>query len=100
MRTPYWWRAEALTTKISKTDVPISCSCTTTSLSGRSDRFYQFDVHIGLQPTSRFGEPYDPQPAKKPLLPGPDEAIVPGVGEMVTLPDGKQVKVIGMMTMP
>ena len=76
-------------------NVPISC--TTPSLSGRSDQFYEFDVHIGLQPNADFDEPQEPPPKEKPLLPSPDKAIVPDKGDLVTMPNGMQLEVTGKM---
>ncbi|RYP84836.1 hypothetical protein DL770_005129 [Monosporascus sp. CRB-9-2] len=75
---------------------------TTTDLSGRDDRFYQFDVHIGLPPRSDFGELQEPvttaplEPTlEATLLPPPELPSVPSEGEEVVLPNGQSSKVIG-----
>ena len=68
-------------------------SCTTTDLSGRSDQFYQFDVYIGLKPSDDFLEPRPKPPERLPLK-KPEPSAVPKPGEVVTMPDGSQKKVI------
>ena len=95
-----WAPVESYSASSTIPNLNVPISCTTTSLSGRSDQFYQFDVHIGLKPDTQFGEPRDPPPAKKPLLPRPEKAIVPHVGDKVTLPDGSHVKVVGTLIRP
>lgn len=76
------------------TNVPILC--TTTALSGQSDRFYQLDVNIGLSPTSTFDEPQGQELAiEKPLRPEPELLDMLQPKDEIRLPEGHITKVLG-----
>ena len=72
----------------------ISTSCTTTAFGGRDNQFHQLDVHIGLKLAGNFLQPR-PAPPGKPLLERPERAVVPGVGPVITMPDGTEKRVAG-----
>ena len=88
-----WAPKESYSAKstIPKTNVPISC--TTNGLGGREDQLYTIDVHIGLDPNSDHGKPMAPMPSQ-PLLPEPEGAVIPGVGDEIRLPNGDVSRVI------
>lgn len=68
-------------------------TCTTTALGGRDDHLYHFDVHIGLKPNSDHGKAREPMLAQ-PLLPDPETASTPQVGEEIRMPNGDVSQVV------
>ncbi|KAK4152991.1 hypothetical protein C8A00DRAFT_34249 [Chaetomidium leptoderma] len=88
-----WAGAGSYSAQSSIPDLGIPISCTTISLSGRSDQFYEFDVHIGLKPNNDFLEPLPEQPERQPLR-KPERCRVPGPGEVVKMPSGTHHKVV------
>ncbi|EXJ55179.1 hypothetical protein A1O7_08104 [Cladophialophora yegresii CBS 114405] len=77
-------------TTIPGINVPISCS--TPALSGASDDFYAFDVHIGLKPGDDFGKPRPALPPRR-RFERPNPIPKPKPGDIVSLPNGGKVEV-------
>ncbi|KAL5358356.1 hypothetical protein BJX96DRAFT_173363 [Aspergillus floccosus] len=71
----------------------VQLTCSTTALSGASDQFYQFDVHIGLKPSSGDSAPGQGQPAVS-LVKPPAKAPVVKPGDTVRLPTGNTARVV------
>ncbi|MCJ1387103.1 hypothetical protein MMC17_010232 [Xylographa soralifera] len=93
-----WAASGSYSTQITLPITGVPISCTTTALSGRDDQFYQLDVHIGLKPSGNFDKPGSKPPGKTPLLPIPEDAIVPKKGQLILMPGGKKVEVVGNLT--
>ncbi|CAM1504824.1 Fc.00g024150.m01.CDS01 [Cosmosporella sp. VM-42] len=74
-------------------NVPISA--TTTALGGLTSQLYQYDVHIGLQPSDQFGGPRPAPPQRKPPT-LPEKVVMPQPGQEIQLPSGKKAKVISL----
>ncbi|KAF7161923.1 hypothetical protein CNMCM5623_007338 [Aspergillus felis] len=91
---PNTWAPEGsygATSTLPEYNIPLSC--TTTALSGASDHFYQFDVHIGLEPQSGPSTPAQDQQAVS-LVKPPARAPTVRPGDTIRLPTGKTVGVL------
>jgi hypothetical protein len=74
---------------------PVTCS--TPSLSGRGDQFYEYSVCIGLAPSEKFSDslPEAPEPTKPRDC--PTEPVFLTVGDKITLPNGEEATVVGKL---
>lgn len=71
----------------------LGLTCSTSALSGASDQFYQFDVHIGLEPQSN-GSAVGQRERAVSLEKPPGKAPILKPGDTVRLPNGKTGKVV------
>lgn len=71
----------------------VGLTCSTTALSGASDQFYQFDVHIGLEPSSSSSVSGQGQQAVS-LVKPPGKAPAVKPGDTVRLPTGKTATIV------
>lgn len=75
---------------------PVTCS--TPSLSGRSDQFYEYNVCIGLNPAKGFMDAPEgeiPLPEPRPLPTIPAEL---SIGDEITLANGEKTRVVGKLS--
>lgn len=69
-------------------------SATTTALSGRSDQFYQYDIHIGPQAKNISNTAHE-EPKERQLRAYPQQPETLMVGQYLTLLNGDKAVVTG-----
>ncbi|KAI1084716.1 hypothetical protein F5B20DRAFT_591752 [Whalleya microplaca] len=94
MDSSSWAQAGSLKarTVIPTSNVPVLC--TTTALSGRADRFYRYDIHIGMPPDSDFDNGNGGSVPEIPTRPEPELPKKLQAGDRISLPDGSFVEVL------
>ncbi|KAH8802935.1 hypothetical protein F5884DRAFT_836842 [Xylogone sp. PMI_703] len=80
-----------------ETTIPISkvmVLCIATALSGRADRFYRFDIHIGMSSDSGFHHGAEGSTVEMPIRPEPELPKKLQMGDRISMPNGGYVEVI------